>query len=405
MSDPTIADVLKEVGNNVTRLSEELKTRSDALKSDAEKAFAEIKASGQITDELKAAVDKGLAETAQLGARLSELEQKALRRGTEKGALEAKTPGQLFIENDEVKAFCAKVPSKGQVRVAMPSISNAITTISTGGVLTEPMRVPGVVGLAERRMTIRDLITPGRTSQSAIQYVRQTGFTNNAAPVSEGTLKPESNITFDLVTRSVATIAHWIPASKQILDDAPMLQSFIDGQLRYGLAYVEEDQLLNGDGTGSNLHGIIPQATPYSQAFEPVSQTQIDTIRLALLQAELAEFPATGIVLNPIDWARIELTKDAEGRYIFAQPQNSATPMLWSRPVVSTQAMDQDDFLAGAFRLGAQLFDREDANVEVSTEDSDNFRRNLVTIRAEERLVLAVYRPEAFVFGDFTNTT
>jgi HK97 family phage major capsid protein len=116
-----------------------------------------------------------------------------------------------------------------------------------------------------------------------------------------------------------------------------------------------------------------------------------------MLQAELAEFPSTGIVLHPSDWAAIELTKDKNGGYIFANPQNLATPVLWGRPVVPTQAMTVDTALVGAFRLGAQLFDREDANVVISTENQDDFIRNMITIRAEERLALAVYRPQAFV--------
>jgi HK97 family phage major capsid protein len=74
---------------------------------------------------------------------------------------------------------------------------------------------------------------------------------------------------------------------------------------------------------------------------------------------------------------------------------------MWGRPVVSTPAMTNDKFLVGAFRLGAQIFDREDANVEISTEDADNFTKNMITIRGEERLVLVVYRPEAFIYGGF----
>src|SRR3546814_6282577 len=80
---------------------------------------------------------------------------------------------------------------------------------------------------------------------------------------------------------------------------------------------------------------------------------------------------------------------------------NDSQPRLWGRPVVETQAMTAGNFLTGAFRLSAQIFDRQDARVEVSTEDSDNFRKNLVTILAEERLALAVYRPEAFIRGGF----
>ena len=246
-------------------------------------------------------------------------------------------------------------------------------------------------------MTVRDLITPGRTASSLIQYVRETGFTNSAATVAEGTLKPESDLTYDLQQSAVVTIAHWIKASKQILDDFPALQSMIDGRLRYGLAFVEEAQLLKGSGSGNNLNGIYTQATAYAAPITISGATKIDVLRLMLLQAELAEYPSTGIVLHPTDWAAIELTKDSTGGYIFANPQSLATPQLWGRPVVPTQAMTVDTALVGAFKLGAQVFDREDANVVISSEDQDNFVKNMVTIRAEERLGLAVYRPQAFV--------
>jgi HK97 family phage major capsid protein len=388
---------------DVEGLKLELARVSGEVKQFAADIIAKHEAGQTISAEVKALADKALNDQADIRARLLDLEQKATKRPGAGGQPEAqRTPGQIFIEDERVKAFCA-ARSKGRVRVDMAAVSGL--TSAGGGALVVEQRIPGIVALPERRMTVRDLLTPGRTSSNAIQFVQEQGFTNLADVVSETTAKPESSITFELVTKAVATIAHYILASKQILDDAPMLQSHIDGRLRYGLAYVEEQQLLNGDGTGTNLHGLVPQASAYSAPFNPTDAQAIDTIRLALLQAELAEFPATGIVLHPTDWARIELTKDNDGRYIFAQPQSLAGPTLWSRPVVATQAMTVDKFLVGAFKLGAQVFDREDANVEISTEDSDNFRKNLVTIRAEERLVLAVYRPEAFIYGDFGRVT
>lgn len=411
-------DEIKKIGEQLGTVSKSIEKVTDEVKTFAEDVKKKFETGATVSAELKEKADKALTDQAELRKEFEklvdtqgkltqshqELVQKLERKkGSDDVPEHQKTPGLLFIEDERVKAFMSDKASRGRVRVDMKAITSL--TSSAGGALLEPMRVPGLVTLPERRMTVRDLLTPGRTSQNSIQYVRETGFTNNADVVSETTTKPESSITFELVTRSVSTIAHWILASKQILDDAPMLQSHIDGRLRYGLAYKEEQQLLNGDGTSVNLYGIVPQAADYSAPFTPQDGTMIDTVRLALLQSELAEFPATGIVLNPIDWTRIELTKDNEGRYIFAQPQSLAGPTLWSRPVVATQAMDEDEFLTGAFRLGAQVFDREDANVEVSTEDSDNFRKNLVTIRAEERLVLAVYRPEAFVYGDFGNVT
>ncbi len=397
---PVVAAITK---GDIEALNTQIAEVGNQVKNFAEDINKKIETGATVTAELKEKADKGLSDLGELRGRIQELEQKAARPAAPEQDEASQTPGTRFVANDKVKQFMADRLSRGRVRVDMAAITSSPN--SAGAAIPQAMRVPGFVALPERRMTVRDLLTPGRTSQNAIQFVVETGFTNNAAHVSEGATKPQSNITFDLVTKSVATIAHWMLASKQVLDDAPMLSSHIDGRLRYGLAYVEEDQLLNGDGTGTNIHGIIPQATDYNPAFQAQAETMIDKVRLALLQSELAEFPATGIVLNPVDWTRIELTKDGENRYIFAQPQSVATPRLWNRPVVATQAMEVDEFLTGAFQLGAQVFDREDANVEISTEDSDNFRKNLITIRAEERLVLAVYRPEAFVIGDFGNVS
>lgn len=383
--------------NDVKALSVELKKVTDEIKTFAEAAQKELKTHGKVAEETKAKADEALVKQADLSARLDEVEQKlAKRKGG--GGDKPQTLGQQVVSDEQVKAFMGKVGVKGSVSVEVKAITSAE---ASAGVLVQEQRVPGIVAPPERRMTVRDLLTPGRTDSNSIQYVQETGFTNAAATVSEGAQKPQSDITFALVNTSVTTIAHWVIASRQILADASMLQSYIDGRLRYGLMYVEELQLLKGDGTGTNLHGIIPQASAYNPAFTPANMTQIDQIRLAMLQATLAEYPATGTVMHPTDWARIELTKDQEGRYIFANPVGLAGPVLWGRPVVETQAMDELEFLVGAFRLGAQIFDRENANVAISTEDRDNFVKNMVTILAEERLTLAVYRPEAFITGQF----
>lgn len=256
-----------------------------------------------------------------------------------------------------------------------------------------------------RRLTIRDLLAAGRTGQNALFYPRESGFTNNAAPVSEGSLKPESDITIEIITEAVKTIANTLRVSKQMYDDQPALISYVNGRLMYGLKLVEEAQLLNGSGTGQNLSGIYTEATAYSNVNSLPNEQDLDKIRLAMLQVEIAYAETTGIVLNPTDWAKMELLKDSTGQYLFARPQESAVPRLWGRPVVSTQAMAQGRFLVGDFAQHAQIFDREDANVAISWEDRDNFVRNMATIRVEERLALAIYRPEAFVKGRLESAT
>lgn len=382
-------------------VQKELKRIGDEIKESGEKALKEAKKAGDMSQETKATVDELLVKQGELQARLQEAEQKLDKHANGGGEVtKQKSLGQQVVEAQQVKEFHEK--STHQNASATISVKAITSLASSAGDGVAPDRLNTVVGIAERRLTVRDLITGGRTGSNAIQYLKETGFTNNAAVQAEGAKKGESDIVFDLINSGVATIAHYIKASKQILDDLPMLESYIDGRLRYGLALREEAQLLKGSGSGNNLSGIYTQATAYAAPITISNPTRIDILRLALLQAEMAEFPSTGIVLNPADWAAIELQKDNTGAYIFANPQGTAQPALWGRPVVATQSMTVDEFLVGAFQLGAQVFDRESANVVISFQNEDDFVKNMVTIRGEERLALAVYRPEAFVKGDIT---
>lgn len=387
---------------DIQTIQNSLKEVSEQLKEHAVKASR----NAELSTWAKEKVDELLIKQGELQAQLTHAQQvlaKLETRGQEGGRHQSL--GEQFVNNEAVRAFLARTNPRGRVDVTFNAAITSVTTDTDGaaGDLVQNTRLPGVVALPQRRMTVRDLLSPGRMDGSTLEYVKETGFTNNAAPVAENAVKPESSMKFDLVTTSAKVIAHWVKASRQILDDASQLQSIVDQRLRYGLAYVEEQQLLNGDGTGQNLLGIVPQASAYTAPITVSGATIIDQIRLALLQAELAEYPSTGIVMNPKDWTRVELLKDSQGRYIIGNPQGNAAASLWGIPVVTTPAMQENKFLAGAFRLGAQLFDRWEARVEVSTENQDDFIRNMVTILAEERLALAVYRPEAFVYGDFGN--
>jgi HK97 family phage major capsid protein len=175
----------------------------------------------------------------------------------------------------------------------------------------------------------------------------------------------------------------------------------VDAEMRYGLGLVEEAQLLSGSGVGQNLLGIIPQATAYVAPITIATPTRIDMLRLGMLQAALALYPADGIVINEGDWAGIELTKTTEGSYLFSNPQGSVGQRLWGLPVVATPAMALDAFLVGNFAIGATVYDRMGVEVLISTENVDDFEKNLATMRAEERIALAVKRPASFIVGDF----
>lgn len=398
----------KSVAELATETKALFERKHDEVKAIAEKALAEAEKGIPLSNTAKELADQALTGMNETKARLDELEQKAARRGYD-GPQRQPTIGEQYVESDEYKSAFANGARQGQnVGIEVKAITSLTTNADgSAGDAVRPDRIQAPMALLpDRQLTIRNLIAPGQTSSSSIEYVQETGFTNNAGMVAEGTLKPESTLKLDLKNAPVRKIAHWFLASAEILADAPGLRSMIDNRLRYGLAFVEDVQLLKGDGTGQNLAGIKPQASDYavpSGLTGYATPSMIDKLRIAQLQVSLALYPADGQVLHPIDWAIIEMMKDGEGRYLIGNPQGTIAPTLWGLPVVPSMAQTVGEFTVGAWKMGAQLFDREQSGVLVSTEDGDNFRRNMVTILAEERLALTVYRPEAFVDGTFAN--
>ncbi|WVM05055.1 capsid family protein [Vibrio phage vB_PvuS_Pm34] len=401
---------MSDTNELLKNLSAKIEEANDKFNAKAEEALKEAQKVGSLSTETKAAVDKmatelnALRESEKtLKASLGELEQHVAQMPLNNAVQAAKTIGQQVISADVLKEINSSIQSSK--RISIP-VQAALTSTSVAEGVVEPQRLPGIDVAPKQRLFIRDLIAPGKTTSPAIFWVQQTGFTNKASVVPENTTKPYSDIEFATKITPVTTIAHMFKASKQILDDFAQLQSLVDAEMRYGLKFVEEQEILFGDGSGAHLHGIIPQASKYKPEFSVEKQSGIDDLRLAMLQAQLARLPATGHVLHFIDWAKIELTKDSLGRYILANPSALIGPTLWGLPVVATESTAfKGKFLTGAFNAGAQLFDREETNVVISTENTDDFEKNMISIRCEERLALAVKRPEAFVYGDFTVPT
>lgn len=357
-----------------------------------------LEKAGAMTAEQKERIDGMLLKQGELQEALREVQQKQARADEGTGGAIQKSVADQAVESEEFKSLKGSRPRKGQsVEMQVKLITTADASVGAGIVEN---RLPGLLQIPDRRLTIRDLLAPGRTDSPIIRYTQELGYTNNTAVVPEGTRKPESDITLRSVVEEVTKLATFIKVSSEALADVPFIRSLIDNRLRYMLKVREEDQLLMGSGIDGNLRGVYTQATAYAAPTGvDAATTPIDKIRIALLQAELAEFPSDGLVLNPTNWANMEMQKDGEGRYLIGNPQGAIRPTLWNRPIVTTKAMPVGNFLAGAFQLGAQIFDREDAVVVIATENEDDFVRNLVTILIEERLGLAVYRPEAFVKG------
>lgn len=221
-----------------------------------------------------------------------------------------------------------------------------------------------------------------------------------AEPVSEGSGKAEARLKFDLKTAIVQTIAHWLPATRQVLDDLPQLQALIDNELIYGANLAVERQLLYGTAVSPQLQGILthPMAQTYAGA-SPMSKLEV--LRRASTRVMLSEFEPNGVVVNPLDWEDIELIKGDDGHYIWAQVPGSVGAQVWRLPVVVTKSIDYGDAVVGAFNLGATYYDREQANVRFSEHHASYFTSNLLAILAEVRCAVAWKRPSAFVAVDF----
>lgn len=321
---------------------------------------------------------------------------------------EYKTAGQLLIESDSYKNMGSTLNARQELKSFYKLQTKDLDSLdANGGLLASTQTVGGIFADPNRQMTMRTLLNAQPTTSNAIEYIVETGFTNASAIAPEKSLKPQSDLTFAIETASVKTIAHWIPATRQIIQDAPQLRSYVDNRLTYGLQLTEESQILYGDGVGDNMQGIMTNPNIQSMGLRPLNNTpsMIDWVRSSITQSVLAGYPPTGIVLHPSDWEAIELSKGTDGHYIWVNVADGGQSRLWRVPVVQSTALVESEFLVGAFGLGAQLWDREQANVRVSEHHADYFARNMLAILAEERLAMTVYRPESFVKGDFTVST
>ena len=374
-----------------------LKTH-EALEGYIEKSNKEIEETKSASAETKQAIDKLSEKAIELGDRLADMEQK--QADHYEAADEYKSPGEMLVESEEYKTMI--LHKRGGARV---DVKTAIVNAPSSG-MAQPLvagdRLNRVWHEPNRVLRIRDVLPAGRTSSNYVFFPKENAFTNNAAVVrntsaspivaAENVTKPESAITFTSDSEEVVTLAHFIPVSKQALDDSDFLASYVNNRLMYGLKLTEEAQLLNGTGLTGYITGINAGATAYAQADSPHSYDEsLEYIRDMKRQAQQSNYEPDVVILNPKDWSDLELKRESSnGQFIMANPHGMIPQMLWGMRVVVSNSQT-----AGTVTVldsnTYQIFDREDAAVEISWEDSTNFQKNMATIRAEERLAFVCY--------------
>lgn len=378
--------------------------------------FAEFKtAVRKDVDALMAAKHATPEQIAQVTKRIDGLESEMKNPAGASRSQDDRSIGEMLASHDEVKALASRwtKATAGLQLIERTLFPRSLKTLidstavgsSTPGILV-PERVGTIVKPPMRRIRVRDLIPFGTTVNNAVEFVQENTFTNAASPQTEGSDKAESALTFTISHAHVQTIAHWIPATRQILEDFAALAAYVNTRLLDGLADIEDTELLRGSGVGAHLNGLATQATAYAGTYAAAGDTYIDKLNNAITELEDAEYMADGIVLHPADWRTILKVKTDNGgantgAYIMGGPASNAEARLWDLPVARTTAMQKGKFLVGQFQGSVQGYDRMQSTVDVSNSHSDYFVKNKVAIRAEERITIAVFRPAAFRYGSF----
>jgi HK97 family phage major capsid protein len=331
-----------------------------------------------------------------------------------------KSLGQMYVQSAEYQDFIKAIAPSGQIHDTMrignsPAFIANVKALITGGsdtsagALVRTDYYNQIVPQPFRPLTLRDLITIGRTTSDIIEFMRVTGYTNNAAPVPEITAtsgsgytagaKPESGVALEKATAPVRTIAHWIPVTKRALADAAQVETYINEFLEFGLEDVLEAQMLNGDGTGENFTGLFNTTGTGTQAWDT---DMLTTTRKARTKVRIeGRANATAYLLHPTDWETLDLTQDGEERYYFGGPSALGNPRLWGLPVIENERVAVGTGAVGDFRQ-LILWDREQASIRMSDSHADFFTHNAVAILAELRAAFAVLRPAAIVEMDLT---
>jgi len=300
--------------------------------------------------------------------------------------------------NDK-KPFSVKLDSFSFSRKAADMTqANALT-----GDVIPPTRVPGFIFDPDRAEAVRDIMASGTTNSNTVYYVQETAYDDGTSTVAEADTKPQSDFDLEQKSADVKKIATYMRVSEELFDDLPGLTSYLAARVPRKLSLVEDNQILYGNNTGANLQGITTVATAYDNGYTDSNINRFDVLVSAIRQARVDEYYANYIMLHPEDVQNLVLTKDADGNYLMPDSVRTGNvlPRVKGVPIFETTAITAGDFLVGDFALGAQVFDRMQSQIRFFEQDQDNAITNQVTIVAEERLAVPIYRPSAFVYDNF----
>ncbi|EHU1962707.1 phage major capsid protein [Acinetobacter baumannii] len=388
-----IEEMAKQLNARMTTLDSLITRYQDGLK----------KVEG-IPDNIKEDLEARAKEVNKLAGELSELQQKLVDGVNERG-IDPNSVASVLIRNKAILDQASSIQrSKGKFQFNDLNARNIVTLTGLGA--TAQFAANDLGRTVERALTLLDWISFTPVTAELVPLLRESAYEIMADLVPEGQTKPESNLTFGVVDLKVGTIAHWIKISIQLISDMPTLAAYIEGRLAYGVRLKLEAKIVVGDGVTSGARSFIGliETNQFEVITPGADDTAIDVINRAKYKAASTGLLPEAIILNPEDWGAIERIKGTDGHYIFGSPGAAVQPVLWGLPVILSAAMTSGKYWVGNLTLGVSAFIREDVAVELSTEDGDNFVKNLCTVRAEMRACCGVAIPDACAGGDLPAT-
>lgn len=377
-----------EIQGDVKALDKELK---GAVSANAEEAKA-----------IKATTTELAEKVTGLSSQLVDIEQN-MAEAVMEGKAPVETLGAMVIQSDAYKDFAAGNSQK------MSFQANTITgqdgsPPANSDILVPADRMAGIIPGAFRKLRVADIVPQYVTTSNAVEYTRELLATNNAAETAEAAKMPESSITFELDSATVKTIGTFLKTSTQVIEDAPALESYINTRLRHFVDKRVDEQMVKGDGTGQNLSGMLT-AGNHTDFTPTTGENALDSLNRSIEAAELADYPATAIILNPADWyaiSRLKVNAGTDDRYLFGEPSGIMNPGLWGLPVVVTNAMTAGQFITAAFDIAYGLHNRKETTVEMYVQDEDNAQKNLLTVAAKTRKAFSTFRAASAQSGALT---
>ena len=316
---------------------------------------------------------------------------------------EYRTPGDIVVNSEQFKEMrdgrMGEVEVRNLIAAGTPGSGSGSTAFTPVGT---PYLAPQ--SIQQRRLFIRDVLSVQQTNLASVPYVQErlaSTYETGATTVSEGSAKPEVTMQFTVADAPIRKIAAWIQVTMEALQDAPTLAGYINNRLAYMVLLEEEEQVLSGNGTAPNLTGVTQVTGKQTQA--ATNNDVPGTIADAIALVENVDGYPDGIAMNPGDyWASVSERRSTvfdgalSGPGGFA-PFGAPAPTLWGLPIVRTRSLSTLTAVVGSWRLGATLFQREGVTIRSTDSHASLFVSNTSVVLAEERVGLAIHRPDWFV--------